>query len=41
MYINEQYHDLPLLEMQKYQYIGREGEILDKEEQCILMISSP
>ena len=35
MHINEQYHDLPLLEMQKYQYIGREGEILDKEEQVL------
>ena len=35
MHINEQYHDLPLLETQTYQFIGREGEILTKEEQVL------
>ena len=35
MHINEQYHDLPLLETQTYQFIGREGEILTKEEQAL------
>ena len=35
MHINEQYHDLPLLETQTYQFIGRKGEILTKEEQVL------
>ena len=35
MYINEQYHDLPLLEVQKYQYIGRDGQPIPKEEQVL------
>ena len=35
MYINEQYHDLPLLEKIKYQYIGRDGKICTEEEQVL------
>lgn len=35
MYINEQYHDLPLLETQTYQFIGRDGQLLTKEEQVL------
>lgn len=35
MYINEQYHDLSLLETNHYQYIGRNGEVRKEQEQVL------
>ena len=35
MYINEQYHELPLLETKAYQYIGRDGNTHTTEEQVL------
>ena len=33
MYINEQYHDLPLLETKEYRFISRDGQLISKQEQ--------
>ena len=35
MHINEQYHDLPLLETKAYQFIGRDGQNFSTEEQVL------
>lgn len=35
MYINEQYHDLPLLETKEYQFISRDGQLISKQEQIL------
>lgn len=35
MHINEQYHDLPLLETKAYQFIGRDGQNYSTEEQVL------
>ena len=35
MYINEQYHDLPLLEIKEYQFISRDGQLISKQEQIL------
>lgn len=36
MYINEQYHDLPLLKNVGYQYIGRDGESCEETEKVLI-----
>ena len=35
MYINEQYHDLPLLETKEYRFISRDGQLISKQEQIL------
>lgn len=35
MYINEQYHDLPLLEIKEYRFISRDGQLISKQEQIL------
>ena len=35
MYLNEQYHDLPLLETKEYQFISRDGQLVSKQEQIL------
>lgn len=35
MYINEQYHDLPLLETKAYQFIGRDGQLHHEQEEVL------
>ena len=35
MYINEQYHDLPLLETKEYRFISRNGQLISKQEQIL------
>ena len=35
MYINEQYHDLPLLETKEYRFINRDGQLISKQEQIL------
>ena len=32
MYINEQYHDLPLLETKEYRFISRDGQLISKQD---------
>ena len=35
MYINEQYHNLPLLETKEYRFISRDGQLISKQEQIL------